>query len=195
MVLFYRCGGVSLAVRGCGLNRFLPPIILNVCVCVRKRACVNVDMSMYCPFKFQNAHSHSHTHTHAYCQNWHSLFVALPTMTTSSNVKNFFFFSFFPFVFGVALFYTCTFYLLFFLVFTRWWNTTELYVLPQIGTSHTAKRYSCGEKKGDLNKHKLNLRFVPNCFMMFSIWHLSKLLYMRGTFIVRDCLCVWAIIF
>lgn len=30
---------------------------------------------------------------------------------------------------------------------------------------------------------------------MFSIWHLSKLLYMWGTFIVRDCLCVWAIIF
>lgn len=196
MVLFSRCGGVSLAVRGCGLNRFLPPIILNVCVCVRKRACVNVDMSMYCPFKFQKCtFTLSYTHT-----------CILPKLTQSvCRTPNhdyklkceelFFSFLFFPFVFGVALFYTCTFYLLFFLVFTRWWNTTELYVLPQIGTSHTAKRYSCGEKKGDLNKHKLNLRFVPNCFMMFSIWHLSKLLYMRGTFIVRDCLCVWAIIF
>lgn len=30
---------------------------------------------------------------------------------------------------------------------------------------------------------------------MFSIRHLSKLLYMWETFIVRDCLCVWAIIF
>lgn len=49
-------------------------------------------------------------------------------------------------------------------------------------------------KKGDLNKHKLIQGFVPNCYM-FSIWHLSKLLYMWGTFIVRDCLCVWAIIF
>lgn len=64
MVLFSRCGGVSLAVRGCGLNRFLPPIILNVCVCVRKRACVNVDMSMYCPFKFQKCtFTLSYTHT------------------------------------------------------------------------------------------------------------------------------------
>lgn len=49
-------------------------------------------------------------------------------------------------------------------------------------------------KNGDLNKHKLIQGFVPNCYM-FSIWHLSKLLYMWGTFIVRDCLCVWAIIF
>lgn len=43
-------------------------------------------------------------------------------------------------------------------------------------------------------KHKLNHGFVPNCYM-FSIWHLSKLLYMWGTFIVRDCLYGWAIIF
>lgn len=187
-----RCVGVSLAVRGCGLNRFLPPIILKVCVCVRKRACINVDMSTYCPFKFQNAHSHSHTHTHAYCQNWHSLFVALPTMTTSSNVKNFFFSFVFWCCFVLYMYILSPFFSWF---FTRWRNTGELYVLPQIGTSHTAKRYSCGGKKGDLNKHELNLRFVPNCFMMFSIWHLSKLLYIRGTFIVRDCLCVWAIIF
>ncbi|TNN75019.1 Transcription factor E2-alpha [Liparis tanakae] len=34
-------GGVSVAVRGCGLNRFLPPIILQrVCVCVCVCACV-----------------------------------------------------------------------------------------------------------------------------------------------------------
>lgn len=35
---------------------------------------------------------------------------------------------------------------------------------------------------------------MPDCYM-FSIRHLSKLLYMWETFIVRDCLCVWAIIF
>lgn len=53
---FFRSGGVSLAVRGCGLNKFLPPIILSVCV--------YVDMSVYCPFKFQDAHSHTRTHMH-----------------------------------------------------------------------------------------------------------------------------------
>lgn len=30
---------------------------------------------------------------------------------------------------------------------------------------------------------------------MFPIWHLSKLLYMWGTFDMSNCLCVWAIIF
>lgn len=141
-------------------------------------------------------HIHTLIHTHMHTAKTDTVCLSHSQPWLQAQMwRTFFFFSFFPFVFGVALFYTCTFYLLFFLVFTRWWNTTELYVLPQIGTSHTAKRYSCGGKKGDLNKHKLNLRFVPNCFMMFSIWHLSKLLYMRGTFIVRDCLCVWAIIF
>lgn len=37
---FYRSGGVSLAVRGCGLNRFLPPIILSVCVYMWTCLCI-----------------------------------------------------------------------------------------------------------------------------------------------------------
>lgn len=32
--------GVSLAVRGCGLNRFLPPIILSVCVYMWTCLCI-----------------------------------------------------------------------------------------------------------------------------------------------------------
>lgn len=35
-----RSGGVSLAVRGCGLNRFLPPIILSVCVYMWTCLCI-----------------------------------------------------------------------------------------------------------------------------------------------------------
>ena len=76
------------------------------------------------------------------------------------------------------------------------WTPEYFLSCHSFGTTHTAKRCSGGgkkEKKGDLNKHKLNQGFVPNCYM-FSIWHLSKLLYIWGTF-VRDCLCVWAIIF
>ena len=79
------------------------------------------------------------------------------------------------------------------LVSTRWWNTQSTFC-PATNWDFTHCREVLLWKKGDLNKHKLNQGFVPNCYM-FSIWHLSKLLYMWGTFIVRDCLCVWAIIF
>lgn len=130
-------------------------------------------------------HIHTLVHTHAYCQNWHSLFFALPTMTTSSNVKNFFFF------FRFALFYTCTF--LFFLDSTTWLKHQRTFC-PATNWDLTHCREVLWWQKGDLNEYKLNHGFVPNCYM-FSIWHLSKLLYMWGTFIVRDCLCVWAIIF
>lgn len=40
VLAFYRSGGVSLAVRGCGLNRFLPPIILSVCVYMWTCLCI-----------------------------------------------------------------------------------------------------------------------------------------------------------
>lgn len=127
----YRSGGVSLAVRGCGLNRFLPPIILSVCVYICGHVCVLSVQVSRCTF--------THSYTHAYCQNWHSLFVALPTMTTSSNVKNFFFF--------VLL---CFIHVRFF--FSSWFPQDDgtprvLFVLPQIGTSHTAERCSCERKE------------------------------------------------
>lgn len=191
--LYYRCGGVSLAVRGCGLNRFLPPIILKVCVCVRKRACVRKCGHVYvlsvqvskCTFTL------SYTHTCILPKLTQSV-CRTPNHDYKLKCEELFFFFCFGCYFVLYMYILSPFFSWF---FTRWRNTRELYVLPQIGTSHTAKRYSCGGGGGDLNKHKLNLRFVPNCFMKFSIWHLSKLLYMRGTFIVRDCLCVWAIIF
>lgn len=58
-------------------------------------------------------------------------------MTTSSNVKNFFFF---PFVFGVALFYTCTFYLLFFLGFSQDDGTPENFMSCHKLGLHTLPR-------------------------------------------------------
>lgn len=83
---FFRSDGVFLAVRGCGLTWFLPLIILSVCVCVCGHVCVLSVQVLKCTF--------THSYTHAYCQNWLGLFVTLPTMTTSSNVKNFFGFCF-----------------------------------------------------------------------------------------------------
>lgn len=79
------------------LTDFFHPFF-SVCVCICGHVCVLSVQVSRCTF--------THSYTHAYCQNWHSLFVALPTMTTSSNVKNFFFCLFVCF----ALFYTCTFY-------------------------------------------------------------------------------------
>lgn len=170
-LFFCRSDGVPLAVRGCGLNRFLPPIILSVCIC--GHVCVLSVQFSRCTF--------THSYTHAYCQNWHSLFVALPTMTTSSNVKNFLSF---------ALFYTCK--VLFSYWFPQYDGTPEYFLSCHKLGLHTLPRGALVKERRP--KHKLNQRFVPNCYM-FSIWHLSKLLYMWGTFIVRDCLCVWAIIF
>lgn len=158
------------------LTDFFHPLF-SVCVCICGHVCVLYVQVSRCTF--------THSYTHAYCQNWHSLFVALPTMTTSSNVKNFFYF-------GFDLFYTCTFFF-FRLGFHKMMEHRSTFC-PATNWDLTHCREVLLWKKGDLNKHKLNQGFVPNCFM-FSIWHLSKLLYMRGTFIVRDCLCVWAIIF
>lgn len=116
LVLFSRCGGVSLAVRGCGLNRFLPPIILNVCVCVRRRACVNVDMSTYCPFQVSKCtFTLSYTHTCILPKLTQSV-CRTPNHDYKLKCEELFFCLF---VFGVALFYTCTFYLLFFLDFHK----------------------------------------------------------------------------
>lgn len=177
-----RSGGVSLAVRGCGLNRFLPPIILSVCV--------YVDMSVYCPFKFQDAHSHTRTHMHTAKTDTACSSHSQPWLQAQMWRTFFFFF------FLVLLCFIHVRFLFSFLVSTRWWNAGVLFC-PATHWDFTHCRevlWWKKTKKGDLNKHKLNQGFVPNCYM-FSIWHLSKLLYMWGTFIVRDCLCVWAIIF
>lgn len=113
------------------LTDFFHPFF-SVCVCICGHVCVLSVQVSRCTF--------THSYTHAYCQNWHSLFVALPTMTTSSNVKNFLFFFWFCFVLYMYI-------LFFFLVSTRWWNTGVLCVLPQIGTSHTAVRCSVERKE------------------------------------------------
>lgn len=79
----------------------------------------------------------------------------------------------------------------FLLVSTIRWNPGVLLSCHKLGLDTLPRGALVKERRP---KHKLNQGFVPNCYM-FSIWHLSKLLYMWGTFIVRDCLCVWAIIF
>lgn len=60
--------------------------LFSVCVCICGHVCVLSVQVLRCTF--------THFYTHAYCQNWLGLFVTLPTMTTSSNVKNFFVFWF-----------------------------------------------------------------------------------------------------
>lgn len=173
-----RPGGVSLAVRGCGLNRFLPPIFLSVCVYMWTCLCI-----VRSSFKM---HINTLTHT-----------CVLPKLTRpvcrtpnhdyKLKCEELFFFSF-----RFASFYTCK------IFFLPWFphddGTPEYFFCPATNWDFTHCREVLLWKKGDLNKHKLNQGFVPNCYM-FSIWHLSKLLYMWGTFVVRDCLCVWAIIF
>lgn len=148
-----------------------------VCVCICGHVCVLSVQVSKCTF--------THLYTHAYCQNWLGLFVTLPTMTTSSNVKNFFVF-WFCFVLYM--------YIDFLYGFPQDVGTPEYFLCPATDWDFTHCQEVLLRMKGDLNKHKLNQWFVPDCFM-FSIWHLSKLLFMWGTFIVRDCLCVWAIIF
>lgn len=91
------------------------------------------------------------------------------------------------FFFSFALFYTFTIFVQF-LVSTRRWNAGVLYVLPQIW-DFTHCREVLWWKKGDLIKHKLNQGFVPNCYM-FSIWHLSKLLYMRNIYCKGLLMCM-----
>lgn len=95
------------------------------------------------------------------------------------------------FFFSFALFYTCK---IFFspLGFHKMMEHPEYFLSCHKLGLHTLPRGALVKERRP--KHKLNQGFVPNCYM-FSIWHLSKLLYMWGTFIVRDCLCVWAIIF
>lgn len=169
-------GGVSLAVRGCGLKRFLPPIILSVCVYMWTCLCI-----VRSSFKM---HIHTLVHTcilpkltqpvcrtpnHDYKLKCEELFLVLLCFI---HVR-FFFFSL--------------------LGFHKMMEHRSTFC-PATNWDLTHCREVLLWKKGDLNKHKLNQGFVPNCYM-FSIWHLSKLLYMWGTFIVRDCLCVWAIIF
>lgn len=170
-----RSGGVSLAVRGCGLNRFLPPIILSVCVYMWTCLCIvrssfkmHIHTLVHTCILPKLTQPVCHTPKHDYKLKCEELFLVLLCFI---HVRIFFFF----------------------LVSTRWWNTGVLFC-PATNWDLTHCREVLLWKKGDLNKHKLNQGFVPNCYI-FSIWHLSKLLYMWGTFIVRDCLCVWAIIF
>lgn len=151
--------------------------LFSVCVCICGHVCVLSVQVLRCTF--------THFYTHAYCQNWLGLFVTLPTMTTSSNVKNFLFFGF------CLVLYM---YIDFLYGFPEDIGTPEYFLCPATDWDFIHCQEVLLRIKGDLNKHKLNQGFVPDCFM-FSIWHLSKLLFMWGTFIVRDCLCVWAIIF
>lgn len=171
-----RSGGVSLAVRGCGLNRFLPPIILSVCVYMWTCLCI-----VRSSFKM---HIHTLVHTCILPK------LTQPVCRTPNHDYKLkceeLFFSF-------ALFYTCKKKKILLLGFHKMMEHRSTFC-PATNWDFTHCREVLLWKKGDLNKHKLNRGFVPNCYM-FSIWHLSKLLYMWGTFIVRDCLCVWAIIF
>lgn len=176
--IFYRSDGVFSAVRGCGLTWFLPPIILSVCVCVY------VDMSVYCPFKIQNAHSHTCTHMHTAKTDSACLSHSQPWLQAQMWRT----FLFFGFCFVLYM------YIDFLYGFPQDVGTPEYFLCPATDWDFTHCQEVLLGMKGDLNKHKLNQWFVPDCFM-FSIWHLSKLLFMWGTFIVRDCLCVWAIIF
>lgn len=172
-----RFGGVPWLSEDVALTDFFHPLF-SVCVCIY------VDMSVYGPFKFQDAHSHTRTHMHTAKTDTACLSHSQPWLQAQMWRT---FFSF-------ALFYTCKIFFFFsFLVSTRWWKTGVLFC-PATNWDFTHCRAVLLWKKGDLNKHKLNQGFVPNCYM-FSIWHLSKLLYMWGTFIVRNCLYVWAIIF
>lgn len=138
-------------------------------------------MSVYCPFKFQDAHSHTRTHMHTAKTDTACLSHSQPWLQAQMWRT---FFSF-------ALFYTCK------IFFSSWFpqddGTPEYFLSCHKLGLHTLPRGALVKERRP-NKHKLNQGFVPNCYM-FSIWHLSKLLYMWGTFIVRDCLCVWAIIF
>lgn len=137
---------------------------------------------MYCPFKFQDAHSHTRAHMHTAKTDTACLSHSQPWL--QAQMWRTFFFAFF--------FYTCKIFF-FFIGFQNMMERRSTFC-PATNWDFTHCRDVLWWKKGDLNKHKLNQGFVPNCYM-FSIWHLSKLLYMWGTFIVRDCLCVWAIIF
>lgn len=171
LLSFSRSGGVSLAVRGCGLNNFLPPIILSVCV--------YVDMSVYCPFKFQDAHSHTRTHMHTAKTDTACLSHSQPWLQAQMWRT---FFSF-------ALFYTFKIFFCFsfygFHMMMERWSTLR----PATNWDFTHCREVLWWKKGDLIKHKLNRGFVPNCYM-FSIWHLSKLLYMRNIYCKGLLMCM-----
>lgn len=145
--------------------------------------CVYVDMSVYCPFKFYDAHSHTSTHMHTAKTDSACLSHSQPWLQ-AQMWRTFLFFGF------CLVLYM---YIDFLYGFPQDVGTPEYFLCP--ATDWDFKH--CQEvllRIRDLNKHKLNQGFVPDCFM-FSIWHLSKLLFMWGTFIVRDCLCVWAIIF
>lgn len=147
---FSQITGVSLPVGGCGLNSFLPPIILSVCICGHVFV-LSIQVST-CTF------THSHTQ-HAYCQNGLGLFVALPTMTTNSNVKNFFFF------FPVLLCFIHIEAFCFLICLDKLMEPLE-YFCPATDWDFTLPRGTLVRER-DL-KHKLNHGFVPNCYM-FSI--------------------------
>lgn len=177
---FFRSDGVFSAVRGCGLTWFLPLIILSVCVSACVRVCVWTCLCIVCSsFKM-----HIHTLVHA---------CILPKLTrpvchTPNHDYKLKCEELFCFCFVLYM------YIDFLYGFPQDVGTPEYFLCPATDWDFTHCQEVLLCMKGDLNKHKLNQWFVPDCFM-FSIWHLSKLLFMWGTFIVRDCLCVWAIIF
>lgn len=73
------------------------------------------------------------------------------------------------FFLGFALFYTCKIFIFFFGFHTMMERRSTFLSCHTLGL-HTLPRGALVEKtkKGDLNKHKLNQGFVPNCYM-FSI--------------------------
>lgn len=121
------------AVRGCGLTWFLPLIILSVCVYMWTCLCI-----VRSSFKM---HIHTLVHT-----------CILPKLTrpvchTPNHDYKLKCEELFCFVFlFFALFYTCK--LTFFMGFRKMSEHQSTFcVLPQIGTSHTAKRCSCAWKE------------------------------------------------
>lgn len=142
---FSRSGGVSLAVRGCGLKRFLPPIILCVymwtCLCiVRSSFKMHIHTLVHTCILPKLTQPGCHTPNHDYKLKCEELFLVLLFI----HVHCFFFLGFHKMMEHRSTFCPAT----------------------NRDFTHCREVLLC--KKGDLNKHKLNQEFVPNCFM-FSI--------------------------
>lgn len=127
-LLLYR-SGVFLALRGCGLNRFLPPIILSVCVRVYMWTCPCIVRSS---FKM-----HIDTLTCILPKLTQSVF-RTPSHDYKLKCEELFFFLSF------GLFYTCNIFIFFFGFQHDNWTPEYFLSFQHFGTTHTAKRCSGG---------------------------------------------------
>lgn len=142
------------------------------------RVHVRSDTSLYRQFNY-NTHTNTCTHVHTAKTDSHSQQWLQAQMWKTTTF-------FFP---SFAFFYMCI-----FLVSTKWLNYRGLYLARYWDATHTLPRRARVQQRRPENQHKWNRGFVPNCYT-FSISHGSKLLDVWGTFVMRDCLSLWAIIF